>query len=189
MLAEITNREIELTLYLFVSRAGQTNPARLANALQTRSDVDAVAQQIATTFNHYIAKIDPDAKLDTFLLHEIGVADAHAALHLDSATQGIHRASELNENAVSSRVYDTPAMPLDRWIDQIGSQFAQSLERPFLVRADKPAITGHVGGQDSRQPAQRVVGRHQPLHPAWIGEASAKLPRAWRERHDHALVS
>src|SRR5581483_11917973 len=83
-------------------------------------------------------------------------------------------ASEFNENAVSSGIYHTPAMPLDRWIDQIGSQFAQSLERPFLIRADKPAITGHVGGQDSRQPALRVVGRHQPLHPAWIGEAKCK---------------
>jgi hypothetical protein len=42
-LAEIADREIEPALHLPVGVLGKADPARLANALQPRGDIDAVA--------------------------------------------------------------------------------------------------------------------------------------------------
>ena len=81
--AEIGDREIEPPLDLTIGVLGQTDRARLADALQSRGDIDAVAHQIAVALLDDVAKMNADAKLDAALGRQSGVALDHAVLHLD----------------------------------------------------------------------------------------------------------
>ena len=56
--------EIEPPLDLPIGVLGETDRARLADALQSRGDVDAVAHQIAVAFLDHVAEMDADPKLD-----------------------------------------------------------------------------------------------------------------------------
>jgi hypothetical protein len=65
--AEIADREFEPPFDLPVGLLGETNRAWLADALQSRRDIDAVAHQIAVAFLDDVAQMNADAKLDAAL--------------------------------------------------------------------------------------------------------------------------
>src|SRR5580693_4540506 len=80
--AEIADREIESPLDLTISVLRQAYRARLANAFQTRCDIDAVAHQIAVGLLDDIAKMDAYAEVDAALSRKAGVALDHLQRHL-----------------------------------------------------------------------------------------------------------
>jgi hypothetical protein len=46
---------------------GKADRARLANTLQPRGDVDAVAHEVAVAFFDDVTKVNADAKFDAFV--------------------------------------------------------------------------------------------------------------------------
>src|SRR5271155_2736863 len=65
--AEIADCEIEPPFDLPIGVLGQTDSARLANALQSRGDVDAVAHEVAVGLLYDVAEVNADAELDAAL--------------------------------------------------------------------------------------------------------------------------
>src|SRR5208337_1528808 len=86
--AEIGNSEIEPPLHLTIGVLGETDGARLCDALEPDGDVDAIAHQIAVALLDPVAEMNADAKLDAALGRQTGVALDHAALNLDGAAHG-----------------------------------------------------------------------------------------------------
>ena len=95
--AEIGDRQIEPPLDLPVGVLGQTDRARLGDALEPRGDVDAVAHQIAVALLDHVAQMNADAELDAPVLRHAGVALDHAVLHFDRAAHGVDHAAELDD--------------------------------------------------------------------------------------------
>ena len=59
----------QLVLYLLVNAARDVNLARIGNALETRSDVDAVTVDVVW-FDDDVAEIDADPVLDPVMLRQ-----------------------------------------------------------------------------------------------------------------------
>jgi hypothetical protein len=82
--------------YLAKSVLGQADAARLGHTLQSRCDIDAVAEQVAIGLLHHIAKMNSDAKLNLFFRDEAPVAPRNAALDFQRTTHGVQNAGELD---------------------------------------------------------------------------------------------
>ena len=80
---------------MIVHGGGNADPARFRQTLQTRCDVDAVAEDIAT-FDDHIAEIYANAEPDAFILRDVAVAVGHAPLDLDRATHRVDDAGEFD---------------------------------------------------------------------------------------------
>ena len=148
--AEIGDREIEPPFHLAIGVLGETDRARLGDALQPRGDIDAVAHQIAVGLLDHVADMNADAELDAALGRQAGVALDEAVLHLDRAAHSVDHAAELDENAVAGALDDAPVMSGDGRVDQIAAQPAEARQGAVLVRAGEPAVADHVGDQDRR---------------------------------------
>ena len=83
--SKVGDLKFEPRLDLPVGVLGQANPARLADAFEARSNVDAVAHQIAVLFLDHVAEVDAHAKLDAALRGQASVALNEAVLHFDCA--------------------------------------------------------------------------------------------------------
>jgi hypothetical protein len=104
--AESGCREIEPRLHLAVGVFRQADRPGLRDAFQSRSDIDAVAHQVAVAFLDHVAEMDADPELDPPVGRQAGVTPEHAVLHLDRASHRIHDAAELGENAVPGAFED-----------------------------------------------------------------------------------
>ena len=93
------NREIEPPLDLPIGVLGETDRVGLGDPLQARSDVDAVAHQVAVRLLDDVAQMDADAKLDASLRRQARIALDHAVLHFDRAAHGVDHAAELDDRA------------------------------------------------------------------------------------------
>ena len=102
------DREIEPPLDLPVGVLGQTDRARLANTLQSRGDIDAVAHQIAVALLDHVAQMDADAKFDAPVGRDTGVALDHALLHFDGAVHGVDDAAKLDKAPSPVRLTTRP---------------------------------------------------------------------------------
>src|SRR5580693_5332507 len=101
--------------------------------------------------------MDANAKLDTALRRQAGVALDHASLNLDRAAHGVDHAAELDEAAVAGALDDAAVMQGDGRIDQIAAQRPEPRQSAILVRARQPAIANHVGDKNRRN----FPGLHQ----------------------------
>ena len=115
-LAEIADCEIEPAFDLAIGVLGKADRARLANTLQPRGDVDAVAHQVAVSLLDHIAEMNADAKEDALLRH-FGIALDHRALHFDREPHRIDDAAELDDAAVTGALDDAAMMHGDERID------------------------------------------------------------------------
>nr|WP_235983676.1 hypothetical protein [Bradyrhizobium australiense] len=95
LLARILDVESYLVARVIENRLRDADAAGLGDPLKSRRDVDAVAKEVAA-FDHDVPKIDPDAKLNSFLLRHVCIAFDHALLDLDRATHCIHDAWKLS---------------------------------------------------------------------------------------------
>jgi hypothetical protein len=86
--------QIELCLDLVVDGAREPHTTRFAQRLNTSGDVDADAVNVITLDN-YIADVDTDSEADALDFGQVGFPLGHAALHRNSAGDGVHYAREL----------------------------------------------------------------------------------------------
>ena len=114
---------------------GQTDTARISNSFQPRSDIDAIAHQIAVDLLDNIAEVNTDPKFDTALGRKASIALDHAVLHLDGAANGIDYATKLDDAAVAGAFDHATVMDTDGRGDQIAPERPQPCQRTFLVAA------------------------------------------------------
>ena len=145
-LAEIDERGGHLALDLAMGLARDTQSARLGGLLQTRGDVNTVAENIAV-LNHDVAQVDPDSEDDSLV-----VTSGHRVLDRDGATDGVDDAGELGQEPIAHRLNDAAAVLGDRGVDHLGAARLEARQRPRLVGADESAVADHVGTEDCRQP-------------------------------------
>ena len=108
--AEIAHLEIEPPLHLPVGLLGETDRAGFGDAFQPRSDIHAVAHEIAVTLLDHVAEVDADPKLDALFWGNAHVALGHAVLHLNRATYGIDHAAKFHERPIAGALHDPPVM-------------------------------------------------------------------------------
>ncbi len=150
LLAEIDECVLQLVADLPVCVLGEAKPARLANPLEPRGNVDAVAHEIAVGLLDHVAEVDADAELDAALGRQAGVALGHAVLHFDGAAHGVDHAAELDENAVAGAFDDAPVVRVDGGIDQVAAQPPEPRQGAILVRSREPAVADDIRNQDRR---------------------------------------
>jgi hypothetical protein len=133
--------------HLIVSRARQAHPRRLANAFQTRRDVDAVAHQVAVALLDDIAQVDADTKLDTLVRRNARVALAHRALDFDRAAHRVDHTAEFDDNSITRAFHNAATMHGD---DCRSRRFAptEPRKRAVLVHSRQTAKPADIGRQD-----------------------------------------
>src|SRR5262249_58140423 len=97
LLAGILEIYIDLAPHLAVGIVGDANAARLGNAFQPRSNIDAVAEDVVV-LDHDVADVNADPQFDAALRRHARVALSHATLDVDGAARGIDRAAELDQH-------------------------------------------------------------------------------------------
>ena len=135
LLAEIDEFFLQLVAHLLVSRARQAKPARLANPLEPRGDVDVVAHEIAVSLLDDVAQMNADSKDDALVGRETGVAVDHRALDLDRRADRVDHAPELDDGSVAGALDDAAVMERDGRVDEVAAQRAQTRKRSLLVGA------------------------------------------------------
>ena len=138
--------------------ARQDNSARLADPLQPRGDIHAVAHQIAIALLDDVADVNPDAKFDSALRRQTRVALDHAGLHLDRAAHRVDHAAKLDDASVAGSLHDAAAMRGDGGVDQIAAKTTQTRERAIFVGSRKPGVADDVSDQDGRELAGLAHG-------------------------------
>ena len=148
--AEIDHCEIEPPLDLPIRLLGETDAARLANALEPCGDVDAIAHQVAVALLDDVAQMYPNAKHDAALGRNASVTLNHAVLHFDRAAHRVHHAAELNNGSIAGSLDDAAVVHGDYGINQIATDRPKPRQRTIFVRAGEPAVTDYVRDKDSR---------------------------------------
>ena len=145
---KVGDSEIEPPPDLPIGVLRETDRARLANAFQSRGDIDVVAHESGVALLNDVAQVNADTKFDAALGRYARIALDHAVLNLERAAHCVDHAAELDEAAIASSVDDTPAVHGDRGIDQIAAQPPQPRQRTILVHAGEPAVAHHVRDKD-----------------------------------------
>jgi hypothetical protein len=158
--------KVDLALDLVVDAARQPDPARLAQALDSRGDVDAAAADPVAAdpvvVDDQVAEVDPDPVAEPPVLGHARLTRRYRALDLDRGLDGLDRAAELDDGAVALKVDETarcrsstarPA-PAERLEPGEGSR---------LVELHQPAIADHVGREDGGEPPLEPYCSHGSL--------------------------
>ncbi len=107
--AEITEGRGQHLSDLSVGITGNANPSGLGDCLQSRRDVDAVAQEVAAP-DHHIPNMDADAEAEGTICINARTEVRKGPLDLDSALNGIDDGGEFGDNAVASGISDPAPM-------------------------------------------------------------------------------
>jgi hypothetical protein len=129
---------------LAIGVLGQADRARLANTLQPRGEVDAVAHQVAVALLDHIAEMNANAKEDAPVLRHFGIALDHRALHFDREAHRIDDAAELDDAAVAGALDDAAMIHGDEGVDQVAAERPEPRQNSIFVRARQPAIADHI---------------------------------------------
>src|SRR5262249_42887057 len=107
LLAYVLERKTESLADRIADAARDADTARLGQAFEPRSDIDAVAEDVLLVVDH-VAEVDPDSVFDALGLRHAGIVLGHAALHLDRAAHGVNDRGEFDERAIAGQL-DEPA--------------------------------------------------------------------------------
>src|SRR6516165_3989461 len=100
LLAEIDEFGRNRAAHMAPGIGGDANAAGRGEALEARGDIDAVAVNVVRRDDD-IAEIDADAKLDTAILRQPGIAQPNEPLHIQRAAHRIDDAAELDESPIA----------------------------------------------------------------------------------------
>ena len=153
LVAEIDEIRIDLAAHVVIGRARDQNAARLANPLQPRRDVDAVAENVVALDQH-VAEIDADAVDDALGFGRPGVALDHQLLDRNRAFDGGDDRRKLQQQAVARRLDDAPADACYDWARRL-AMLPNAKRRPRLVLAHESRVADDVGGEDRGEAAGR----------------------------------
>ena len=149
--AKVAHLQIESAFDLTISVLGQTDRAGLGDAFKTRSDIDAVAHEVAVALLDDIAEMNADPELDALLRRHVGVALDHSRLDFDRAAHGVDDAAELDDRAVAGALDDAAVVHGNDRVDQVAAKRPEPRQRAVLVGAGEPAIAGDIGHQNRRE--------------------------------------
>ena len=135
----------QFVLHLLVNAARDVNLARLGNALEARSNIDAIAVNVGC-FDDDVAKIDANPILDPMMPGQRCVASNHVLLNDDATSHGFDGTVENRNKAVACGFDDPATMERNGGIDQIAAKLTQALERALFVNTGQPRIAYHIGG-------------------------------------------
>jgi hypothetical protein len=152
LLAQILEGKVELATRIFLYSGRDADATGFRDPFQPRCHVHPVAIDVAT-LDYDVADIDADAKRDPLLWIDLCVASRHPALDLKGATQRVDHAPELSQQTIASGLDDPSAVFLDLRIQQVAPKNPQPGERPFFIRAHKPAVAGDVGSENGGKAA------------------------------------
>ena len=125
------------------------NRARQRNALEPRSDIDAVTEHVVVVEDD-VADMNADAEFDLQLRRHTSIVFGHCALHVHREAHRVDGAGELDKHTVPGGLDDAAAMRGNAGIDNGPAQHLELSQRAFLVAAHQPAVTGDVGRQHCR---------------------------------------
>ena len=164
-LAEVDKVRVDSAANMIVGGAGDANAARFRDALQTRRDVDAVAENILALDQH-VAEMDAHAVDDAASLRGSGVALDHHLLDRHRTFDGGDNGGKLEQQTVAHGLDDPPAETRNDW-NRRSTVFAHRLCRARLVLAHQPGITDNVDGHDCGEFPRFAHGvLHAPSLPA-----------------------
>ena len=130
---------------------GDADPAGLGDVFQPCSDVDAISEDI-TLFDHDVADVDAHANFDALVCRHLRIALRHAALLLDGAAHGIHRAGELDQNSVSGAFDNAASVSRDIRFQKFTAVGVEPGEGAFLIGAHQPTVASNIPRKDGRKP-------------------------------------
>ena len=149
---------------MVVSGTGHQHAARLAELLEARRDVNAIAQQVLA-LDHHVAEIDAHAEHDAPLRRRFGLPCGGVFLDRDRAGNGVDHRAELGDGAVAHELDDAAVMPGQQGIDHLAAQILDRLEGGRLVLLDQSGISNDIGGENCRQPSfNSRSGHRKRLH-------------------------
>jgi hypothetical protein len=166
---------------LAVGVLGKADRAGLSDPFQSRSDVDAVAHEVAVGLLDHVAQMNADPEFYAALRRQAGVALDKAVLHFDRAAHRVDPAAELDEAAVAGALDHATTMHGDGRIDEVAAQRPEPRQDAILVRSREPAISDDICDQNRRDlpgladgapsgPIQRST--ETGPEPAWLSVAS-----------------
>src|SRR5262252_8112578 len=160
--------------------ARNTDPARLGDALQTRSDIHPIAVDSGFIMDD-IALVDTDPELNSARLFDLGIALPHGRLDCERAFDGVHDTPKLSQDPVACRINDpAPVLPNHREDDCL--VLFEITNGGSLVSAHERAIAGDIGSKDRCQFAgnlwiSRNIGhRGVTGSNTWVEISTAPVP-------------
>lgn len=135
---------------LAVGVVGDADTIGLAFALQSCSDIDAIAKQIVAIGDD-ITNIDANAGSDLLVFRCARIAGGHTLLDRDHAAQCFNCAGELQQHAVARRIGNAPTVLSQCRVDEFLAMPPQGAKRAFLVQPHQPRVAHDIGRHDSRQ--------------------------------------
>src|SRR5262249_49368268 len=133
---------------------GQADGSWLRDALQTSSDIDAIAHQVAIRFLDDVADVNTDAQLNSTLCRQTGIAFDHPCLQLHSTPNRVNAAPKLGQHAIAGALHDPATMNCYGRIDEVASQRTDACERAILLARRQAAEADDVRHQDCRELAR-----------------------------------
>ena len=152
LLADILERAADLAAHLLVHLGRDAGAAGLRQRFQPRGDVDALAIDVRAFADH-VAEIDADAEQDAATGGLGLVRLRHPALKLQSRSDGIGGAAELDQYAVAHDFHDAPAMGAHRRAENGRPPLLQRGERAGFILLHEAAVADHVGHEHGGQAA------------------------------------
>jgi hypothetical protein len=150
-LAEIDEIGVDAAAHVIEGPAREEYPARLANPLQPRRDIDAVAQNVVA-LDQDVAEADADAVEDALRLGRPGVALGHQFLDRDRAFDGGDDGGKLEQEPVAGRLDDAAAETRYHRPRRL-AMLADRPRGPRLVLAHEARVADDIDGEDGGEAA------------------------------------
>ena len=160
---------LELAMQMIVGRAGDENPARVAQLLQAGGDVHAIAEKIAV-LDDDVAQVDADPEHDATVRRNLRLMRGDLLLHRNGKGCSVHDRTELGNRAITHQFDDAAVMLGQQRIDDLAPQGLDGVERAILVTFSEAGIADDVRSHDCRQPALDLV------YPITVFQARSQTP-------------
>src|SRR5467141_3433252 len=144
----------QLVLDLLVNGARDVNLAGLGNALETRSDIDAIAINVGC-FDDDVAKIDTNPILDPMMPGQRCITPHHVLLDDDAAPHGFDRTVEDGNKTVAGGFDESSVVPCNAGLDQAALDPLDAAVRSFFIDFHKAAVAGDITRDDRGKTARR----------------------------------
>ncbi|MDP6642978.1 MAG: hypothetical protein QGF16_02740 [Rhodospirillales bacterium] len=137
----------------FVDHARDADAAGFGQGFKPCRHIDPLAVDI-------LAVIDDIAEIDAH--PEFKAVGCQFLLHGDGAVDGVLDGRKLDQEAVAGELDDVAGITGDIWFYDFFTGILPGGDGAVGVGFHARRITGHVGGQDRRQPAFQRLIRHRP---------------------------
>jgi len=125
---------------------GNADASRIRQPLQQYGDIDSITPERAFFFRH-LPEVNPDPEQDSVRFRNGIVPCLQLVLDPNSALHGVHRASELSEQASPRRIHDAAPVCLD----ERGHRLMMALQGgkgPRFILSREPAGLHSAGTKD-----------------------------------------